>query len=127
MARELNAAEVYFTSSPIGLGISFCSEQAVNDTERREECDQLAQLLLKNGKTMIEAMVGRIVGQIVGWSPERVAAVDAERGALLLLPADDPGGVWDCRRAAAWNVMLKGQASGGERAAYRELARRLGN
>ena len=123
MAKDMNLAAPYFATSPLRPADSLCSEDAVRDVERRDECGKLANLLVNKGATLIEAAMGSIVGQRVGWSPERVAGYQAEARMVQSGPTSDAAGTaWDCRRVAGWNVLVEAMATKGERAAFAEWA-----
>ncbi len=79
-----SAALGAYTSAPIGSyhqAVMFCRESET--AERRALCDRLATRLVDSDSTLLGRAMGRSIGARVGWSADRIAALDAEHQAMM--------------------------------------------
>lgn len=82
----------------------YCSGDAVRDANRSQSCDAIASALVAHGSTLIDLGIGIRIGERVGWSGEKLAAVKMQRDAVMAtqssLFTDDE--IYSCR---AMNVI----------------------
>jgi hypothetical protein len=71
MARSLPALEL-------------CTKATVADAARRVACNDVAELLLAKGTTLMDHSVGAGIGSRVGWQASRLQALNEERQRLVL-------------------------------------------
>ena len=62
--------------------VSACRREALRDSNRRQTCDAIAELLAQKSDTLIEHAMGGAVGRQLGWPDERIERMRAERQAF---------------------------------------------
>jgi hypothetical protein len=67
---------------PFSTEAKYCSAGALPDSNRRETCEGIAKLLVERSNTFIEMGIGIGMAKRLGWSQERIAALEDERAAL---------------------------------------------
>ena len=107
-----------------------CAEPRMADSNQRQTCAALAELLVAKGPTLIDLHIGRRIGERAGWSPERVEGLGAKFEALMQVMIDQqmgaPGGHLSCATAERAERWWREQAPIGERAAAERTLERTG-
>lgn len=108
--------------------IAYCAEGAVADSNLRQVCDQLAKLLLEQGRAAPDPLAGRTIGERVGWPLEQVQALRDEQNMLLHTAAERARGstVLSCENVTRMTEWAAQAAEMGEFGALRDLLRRSG-
>jgi hypothetical protein len=100
------AIEVIGIESATGLPeytttVNHCSIEAMQDSQAKEECNALAELLVTKGTTLVDLGLGMKIGARAGWSTARIDALSQQRKALSYAIAQSvPTGndnMWTCR------------------------------
>jgi len=60
-----------------------CRRDALRDSNRRQTCESIADLLAEKSDTLIERMIGGSIGRQLGWPEERVERMRAELQAFV--------------------------------------------
>jgi hypothetical protein len=105
-----------------------CSKEAVQDSIVRQQCNAVAELLLK-GPTLLDTAIGASIGARVGWPAQRVNQLKMEREALMQIftqsvPADNE--LWSCGGVQRGNAFLSQILRLGEMGAGRDALDRSG-
>lgn len=103
---------------------SFCKAEALADTNRRETCRQIAEVLTEKSDTMMDRGFGGSIGRRVGWSAERTDGIRAESARLSQAVADlapDPERI-TCSELRRNVDYIRGLRIDGELGAMRRLA-----
>ena len=107
-----------------------CAEARMADSNQRQTCAALAELLVTKGPTLIDLHIGRRIGERAGWPPERVEGLGAKFEALMQVMIDQqmgaPGGHLSCATAERAERWWREQAPIGERAAAERALVRTG-
>jgi hypothetical protein len=75
-----------------------CTDANVRGEVTREQCGQLAELLVTKGGSLLDLAIGTSIGERVGWPAARVAALKEEKDALL----EDTNQIDELRSDTAW-------------------------
>ena len=120
----VQAAEV----PPLNATVKYCSTAELRSGNRRQTCEALADLLVNRGDTLLDLGVGRAVGEKLGWSADRVAALRDEGLALMALQTEQLAGKqpYSCASAEILMAHFAQVTRLGELVAMRELLRRSG-
>jgi hypothetical protein len=113
-----------------------CSIEAVKDSDVREQCGAVAELLVNHGTTLLDLGAGENIGARTGWPPQRVDGLAQERNALMQAimqatstatpaPADDYD-LWSCKRVELGNIFVRQRRQLGEVGAARDALGRSG-
>jgi hypothetical protein len=111
--------------TPFALVTRLCSEQAMQDSARTNQCAAIAKLLADQGSTEIEVAMAWRVGQRVGWPQDQWLALQGEQRSYmraLSYPwnAADSGGGFGCPVVKRYDFFIDQlAASGDERAALK--------
>jgi len=62
--------------------VSACRRDALRDSNRRQTCDAIAELMAERSDTLIERAIGGAVGRQLGWPDERIERMRAEQSAF---------------------------------------------
>jgi hypothetical protein len=63
--------------------LSGCRREALRDSNRRQTCDSIAELLAQKSDTLVERGMGGAVGRQLGWPDERIERMRAEQDAFV--------------------------------------------
>jgi hypothetical protein len=130
LATELMGIESATGSLHYGSASKLCSADAMQDTDVRQRCDALAELLVSKGTTVLDLSFGTRLGARAGWSTTRVAALTEERDALMggiaQATASAHDGMWSCDAVRRGNAYLSQRARLGELGAARDALERSG-
>ncbi len=63
--------------------VSVCRREALRDSNRRQTCDSIADLLAQKSDTLLERAMGEAVGRQLGWPQERIERMRAEQDAFV--------------------------------------------
>jgi hypothetical protein len=128
LERSYLASEVIGVESAIGapqyrIASQHCSTDAVQDSDVRQQCDSLAEVLVANGANFLDRYVGTTIGAHAGWPSERVEGLVQERHALMwegmrLTPSENDK-LWTCDVVNRRNAYLVQRAQIGELGAAR--------
>ena len=128
LATELIGYEAAWPEPQYRAALKHCPIEAMQDASVRQTCDSLAELFTSKGTTMLDLLVGRRLGERVGWSADRIAALTQEWNALMQSFTSDGGdGPWNCNRVQLRNEFIGEIARLGEVAAAREALEGSGN
>lgn len=99
---------------PYGTVLNYCDQSPSAD--RKHVCAQIGALLMADGWTAMDVMVGLRLGERAGWSPMRIQEAKAQRNALF----PDPSGVrivpWSCQGLQLIDQIADAEISGGDSA-----------
>jgi hypothetical protein len=119
------------SANPFGQisGLSrHCSVETASDAAARSQCSELAELLVTNASSLIEAMIGTSIGARMGWPEERLAALrdrlDALKQIAVQRSATGPEDMWSCDVIARSNAFTDDWARLGEMSALEDLLAR---
>ena len=78
--------------------LAACKDDALADARRRGQCDQIARLMVDQGRELVTVYLGYAIGKGLGWPPEREQDHQALRSAARQLGPDllGPGSSSDC-------------------------------
>jgi tetratricopeptide (TPR) repeat protein len=129
-AIEVIGVEAALWAPQYGAVNQHCSREAMQDSNVRQQCDSLAQLLVRNGTTLLDLGLGRNIGARAGWSSERVNELaqqqDALRQAITQLSPSDDDKLWTCDAVSRMNAYMSQRVRLGELGAAREVLERSG-
>jgi hypothetical protein len=113
-------------SSPvIAKTPQYCSAENTRQGVTRDQCSQLADLLVTHGDLLGDILTGTLIGTRVGWPQTRIASLKEEREALHFIDWQSvPTEVdrdWTCESVASRNVYLLQRSRLGETGAAREF------
>ena len=110
--------------------VTYCSAVGMTDSNRRQTCEALAELLVARGTTVVDLAIGRSIGARAGWPAERVEQLSARVEAYMWAPFNEffaaPRGPMSCasmRRTEQW---WSAPAGKGQRAYAEEAVARAG-
>jgi len=119
---DLMGASIGTSSIAAYRQISTFCERGALDANRARICGQLASLLIDRDTSMLGAGIGIAIGERVGWSSERLAAVHEERDAMRWLSIDPqfmPPRVYACASIQALKARERDTLRFGETGALR--------
>jgi hypothetical protein len=142
MPKEVTPLErLYFATELIGIEAATrtpqysvasrrCTMEAMQDSNVRQQCNALAELLVTNGRTLLDLGIGTAIGVRTGWSTERVNRLDQEWNALMqaIMQATPTGNddLWTCNGVRLGNAYMGQRARLGELGAARDAVDRSG-
>lgn len=104
---------------PQSIVVDHCSDTALRQGARRQQCERLAAFLTDKGDSYLFAGVGNGIGRRLGWSEDRLARHKAEQEAFIgALPPDILGA--GCDGLARAEAYFADVARYGERGALRQ-------
>jgi hypothetical protein len=62
--------------------LSACKREMLRDSNRRQTCEAIAELMAEKSDTMVERMMGGAVGRQLGWPEARIERMRAEQSAF---------------------------------------------
>ncbi len=106
-----------------------CNTDRLNDANRRQICETIANKLVGDQSSMLGFSVGAALGRLIGWSPQRLAALQQEREAFqgFLLELDrlpESGQQAACQKRLDAAVWLEDSMQYGEMAEFRQRVAR---
>ncbi|MBS0434562.1 MAG: hypothetical protein JSR75_06670 [Proteobacteria bacterium] len=103
---------------PQSIVVDHCSDNALRQGARRQQCERLAAFLTDKGDSYLFASVGAGIGRRLGWSEDRLARLKAEQESFIgALPPDILGA--GCDGLARAEAYFADVARYGERGALR--------
>jgi len=143
MPRDLNPLERYelsiymvgieaaMSSTHLTTASRHCSSDAIHDEGTRSQCDQVADLLVTKGSTLLDLGIGTAIGARVGWPKSRVAELTEQKEAFQQAERqqsepDKGENFFSCANAARRNLFLHEWAQLGELGAAHEIIDRSG-
>ena len=110
--------------------VTYCSAARVTDSNRRQTCAALAEVLVAKGTSMFDFAIGRHIGERVGWPQDRVERLHARfvayQQAFIAEVSSAQGGPMSCaifHHAEQWWL---GASSRGDRIVAEEAIARAG-
>jgi hypothetical protein len=102
--------------------VSACKREALRDSNRRQTCESIADLLAEKSDTLIERMIGGAVGRQLGWPEERIERMRAELQAFANsgYAGIQPREAMGCEALKRMNDDVRNKARLGEVGAMRE-------
>lgn len=104
---------------PQSIVVDHCSDNALRQGARRQQCERLAAFLTDKGDSYLFAGVGAGIGRHLGWSEDRLARLKAEQEAFIGALAPDILGA-GCDGLARAEAYFADVAKHGERGALRQ-------
>jgi hypothetical protein len=108
----------------------YCSRDALSDAAVYQQCNALAELMVKKATTLFDLSLGKSLGARVGWPAERVEKLTQEFKASMQsinqLTASDPKQQWSCDSVARGNAYMAQLDFLGERGLARQAIERSG-
>jgi hypothetical protein len=130
LATEMMGIESATGAPHYASASKLCSADAMQDTEVRQHCDALAELLVSMGTTLADLSIGARIGARAGWATTRVTALaeqrDALMGAVTQATASGHDDLWSCDAIRRGNAYMSQWARLGELGAARESLERSG-
>jgi hypothetical protein len=124
LSTEVVGIEAATASLHYHVAEKHCSAAAMSDDAIRQQCDALAELLVRNGRNLLDLSIGTNLGARAGWSRDRVADLTEERDALMQAIAQatpsSNNDLWTCDGVRRGNVYIGDWAHLGEIGAARE-------
>lgn len=111
-----------------GHAPAWCRDGAA-DANRRQSCEGLAALFLERSTSMVHLAVGRSIGRALGWSDERLTALQQQHDGLHAIASDtqDAADPLSCERLDELRHRVAAREHlGGEVGSVRDAARRSG-
>jgi hypothetical protein len=130
LAMQMVGIEAATASLHYSPAAKYCSEPAMSDADVRQQCDALAELLVRKGTNLLDLSMGTNIGARAGWPKSRVAALKEERDALMqaitqATPNSDDD-LWSCDGVRHGNAYMGEWQRLGELGAARESLERSG-
>jgi hypothetical protein len=73
-----------------GSPLHYCEDQALHDSNRRQTCAQLGEMLATRSDNLLDLHIGIAISQRAGLPPERIAALQEESDAMRQQGIDGP-------------------------------------
>jgi hypothetical protein len=104
----------------------YCTAEAIRQSSIRRQCDFLAELFADHGRNTLDLSAAQQLGVRLGWTSERVTAMQQEM--LATFRVDPPFGEdpWSCDNVRAINEFASIQGQAGELTAARAAIRKSG-
>ncbi len=120
--RSVRFFEAMSADSFVSLALSgvlgHCSENALRNGARRQQCEYLAAFLTEKSDSFLQAKLGNAIGKRLGWSQDRLDRLTAEQEAFQqALP--DGGAIVGCAGLARAEAYFTDVAKYGEIGALR--------
>jgi hypothetical protein len=130
-ATEVIGIEAAVGAPQYGIATQHCSREDMQDSNVRQQCASVAELLVRKGPTLLDLGVGRIIGARAGWPSDRVNGLLQEQHALMqaivqVTPSDDNDRLWTCETVSQLNAYMVQRVRLGEIGAAREALERSG-
>lgn len=77
--RDAMGTEAMFAAAPLDYLSEYCHPKDADATERRSDCQALAEKLVGQSDTWRHVGLGIALGQRLGWAEARLAALESER------------------------------------------------
>jgi len=112
------------------VALKHCSTEAIQDSNVRQQCGALAELLATKDPTLLDLGIGASLGARVGWPKGRVDGLRQEGDALTqtIMQATPTGNddLWTCNGVERGNAFVHEIARLGELGSAREARERSG-
>jgi hypothetical protein len=130
LATEVIGVEAAIAAPQYRVASQYCTGDAMQDSDVKQQCNSLAELLVSKGTSLLDLGLGRIFGARAGWSSERVAEVTQEHDALMqaieqAIPSDNDE-LWTCDGVSRTNAYIAQRVRLGEPGAARDALERSG-
>lgn len=103
----------------LGEALRYCSREALQQDQKRRQCNAVAEVLVNKGKTLFDLSIASRLGEQLDWAPQRVAQLKQEIEVGLHPPNSDAN-PWSCQSVALTNKMTTGWAQSGELQFWRD-------
>ena len=118
---EMAARGYYFLAADTALisppPVPYCRAKDLDDSNRRETCERIANLAAERSTSYWGQYAGRVIGKALGWPSERLKRLEDERRAYAALRVDrsgEPKEMLSCGRARAEVELIRNVAEHGE-------------
>ena len=118
---EMAARGYYFLAADTSLisppPFLYCRAKDLDDANRRETCERIANLAAERSTSYWGQYAGRVIGKALGWPSERLKRMEDERRAYAALRVDrsgEPKEMLSCGRARAEVELIRNVADHGE-------------
>ena len=114
--------------SGAGAASAYCNADALRDSNRRQTCETLADVLVDKGRTALETSTGWGLRERLGWPKEKVQAMRDEQRTMLHVSAQHltNAGELSCEGVTRMTQWAELTAQLGELGAAREVFKRSG-
>jgi hypothetical protein len=131
LAIEVIGVEAAIGSSQYHVASGYCSSDAIQDSNVRQQCDSLAELLVTRGTNLLDLGVGSTIGARAGWPTKRVNELLQDQHALMQAivqqrPSGADGKLWTCDAVSRLNAYVVQRVRLGELGAARDALERSG-
>jgi hypothetical protein len=130
LAIELIGIESGTASLQYGIAARHCSAAAIQDAQVRQQCDELAELFVSKGTTLLDLSIGAAIGTRAGWPQTRVTSLQDERDALMQAgmqqQSNGSDGMWTCDSVRRGNAYMSQWVRLGEVGALRDALEQAG-
>ncbi len=87
-----------------------CSQEAVLDNTVAQQCNSLAELWVTHPTTVLDLVMGRLIGAQVGWSAKRIADLTEKTNAYMQVLTEatpsEPDNEWTCKGVEQGNAYI---------------------
>jgi hypothetical protein len=114
---------------PYQATFKHCSDEAMRDGSVRQQCADLADLMVTKGTTLLDFSLGIRLGSRAGWPAQRVDALRQQFNAMmqtLVQAGSDENEPWSCRSVERGNAYASLRTRLGEVGAAHEAVERSG-
>ncbi len=130
LATEVIGVEAAIRSPQYSVASQHCSSDAMQDSNVRQQCNSLAELLVTKGTNLLDLGLGRTIGARAGWPTQRVNELVQEQHALMQAivqqtPSDNDK-LWTCDAVSRVNAYVVQRVQQGELGAARDVLERSG-
>jgi len=130
LATEVIGVEAAIRSPQYSVASQHCSSDAMQDSNVRQQCNSLAELLVTKGTNLLDLGLGKTIGARAGWPTKRVNELVQEQHALMQAivqqtPSDNDK-LWTCDAVSRVNAYVVQRVQQGELGAARDVLERSG-
>jgi hypothetical protein len=128
LATEVLGLESAITTPQYSIAGRYCSLDAIQEADVRQQCNSLAELLVTKGTTFLDLGEGEAIGARAGWPKDRLTDLKQKRYALMQVITQawptGPDDQWSCDGVRRGNDYMDQRDRLGELGAAREALER---
>jgi hypothetical protein len=130
LATEVIGVEAAIRLPQYSVASQHCSSDAMQNSNVRQQCNSLAELLVTKGTNLLDLGIGKTIGARAGWPTKRVNELVQEQHALMQAimqqtPSDNDE-LWTCDAVSRVNAFMVQRVQQGELGAARDALERSG-